>query len=648
MRAPEQCPDTQTVVDLLAGRLLPAEFALLESHIGACSACGALVAHLALSSVASRPAATMPVAAGLPPVFGPVFAPAVTPVVITSADAGLPPGFSDVAGFALIDRARFEIVREVAHGGMGRVLEAWDHRHARTVALKTLLRPDAAMRARFAREARITGSLQHPGIVPLYETGRWSDDEPFLVMKLVQGRPLDLVVAMTPKSQRLWLVPNVIALTEALAFAHEKGVIHRDLKPANALLGAFGETIVIDWGLAKAVGDPRDDDEPSEYDMDPLSVSPSLTRAGSALGTPHYMPPEQARGETVDARADVYALGALLYHVLAGEPPYRGITKDVIARVVAGPPEPLRSLAPHLPPDLLTIVDKAMSRDPAARYPDARAMAEDLRRFEAGKLVAAHTYSLGTLFARWVARHRGVVSMAMALVVAVGLTAGFSIRRVVRERDRADAARIEADRQRATAVTQRDAAEDLVGRFLLGEDRGMLEMLGKLEYVYELGGKVETYYRKVAPTNDGLDVGALRLRATALDLLVSVATRKRDMSAATTFGYEAMTVRVAESARDPSDVESMADLAMARALSADLIRHTSWRRPPSMSAATFELTDRYLQTESAAEGERAATAARAIDARPSAPAWAHIAVGSVRATLSLMAADRDELDRARG
>jgi len=623
----QPCPDARSLDDLLAGRLREADFARLEAHVVTCRSCGALVAHRALSAVASRPRASVTgVDAHLPPGFAGVATDpgvVVSPAAVTGVGAVLP-GFSPVTSFALIERDRFEIGRQIASGGMGRVVEAWDRRHARTVALKTLLHPDDDLRARFAREARITGSLQHPGIVPLYETGRWSDDEPFLVMKLVRGRPLDEVVAMTPKRQRVGLLPNVIAMTEALAFAHEKGVIHRDLKPANVLVGSFGETIVIDWGIAKAIGEPDPIENALVHEADPLSASPALTRVGVALGTPYYMPPEQARGDRVDARADVYSLGALLYHVLAGEPPYRGASKDILGCVLAGPPEPLRSHVPDVPPDLLAIVEKAMSREPEGRYPDAQAMAEDLRRFEAGKLVAAHTYSLPTLIGRWIVRRRGVVAMAVALVLGVGLTAGLSVARVVRERDRADAARIEADRQRATAGTQRDAAERLVG-YLIGELRDRLDRLGKLDLLAGLGGEVEAYYSTLAPSNELLDGPALQRRAAALEVLYGVEARKRNTAVAMTLMRAALDARVAEYARDPDDLHAMADLALTRAVMATLLQGE----------------------EAAAESDRAATAASAIEGHADVAPWAHVVVGYVRAMLAQAAAVANHLDRAR-
>jgi tetratricopeptide (TPR) repeat protein len=598
------CPDTRALDDLVAGRLAAARFMELEAHVTGCAACGSAIAHIAVSSAASR--------------------------LRYSTMAEDAPGHAraGAAGFALVDRDRFLIVREIAHGGMGRILEAYDARHGRAVALKTILRADVGGRARFAREARITAGLQHPGIVPLYETGRWSDEEPFLVMKLVSGRPLDRVVAATlTTADRLALVPNVVAMTDALAYAHEKGVVHRDLKPSNVLLGSFGETIVIDWGLARAAGDTCDfDDVDVSADGDPLSASATLTRAGAALGTPGYMPPEQARGERVDARADVYALGALLYHVLAGEPPYGRSAKGVVARVLEGPPDPLASKVPGVPPDLLAIVEKAMSRDPGGRYADARAMAEDLRRFQAGNLVAAQEYSLGALVARWVARHRGRVTMAAILLLTVALTAGVSVRRILRERDRADVARREADDERRVAVMQRDAAEKLVN-YMMTELDERLEALGKLDLLAGLGTEVDAYYRTLGPSTEA-NPDALGRRATALLDLAAVEARRGDGEHAALLIGSAADVTAERCRLDPTNLRAWVELGRAR----------SWRAG-------------LLQARSPAQAEiergAALVAASAVASRAPIPAWAHAGEARVYAELAEVVVSVPDLDAAR-
>src|SRR5262249_26756411 len=216
---------------------------------------------------------------------------------------------------------------------------------------------------------------------------------------------------------------------DATGYAHSQGVIHRDLKPANIMIGPFGETMVIDWGLAKLQNGALA--EPTAASAAAIATSPEpVTHAGRVIGTPTYMAPEQARGEPVDARADVYALGVILYHLLAGRPPSGANGKDKAAREK---PVPLVELEPRVPSDLIAIVEKAMSCDPGGRYESAKALADDLRRFQTGQLVGAHAYSLGTLIWRWVRRHRVVVAVAGVMMLALVASESISWRRILHE-----------------------------------------------------------------------------------------------------------------------------------------------------------------------------------------------------------------------
>ena len=353
----------------------------------------------------------------------------------------------DYSQLTTVDRQHYVIAGEIAKGGMGRVLEARDLRLGRAVAIKELLPKNRDAARRFEREARITARLQHPSIIHVYEAGVWAGGEPFYAMPKVSGRSLDKVVAERKTlAERLSLLPNVIAVADALAYAHNENVIHRDLKPANVLVGEFGETVVIDWGLAKDLGAPSD---PKESLQLRLRATAEETVSGSVVGTPAYMPPEQARGDAVDQRADVYALGALLYKVLAGEAPYHGdSSKEVLELVKARPPRPVQELVPDAPPDLVAIVGKAMARDPDARYITASALAQDLKRFETGQLVGAHRYTVGQLARRWLRRHRVAVGVASAALVAMIALGVISVRQIV-EQKRA------AEMQRAKAVARR-------------------------------------------------------------------------------------------------------------------------------------------------------------------------------------------------
>jgi WD40 repeat protein len=364
----------------------------------------------------------------------------------------------------------YVVTGERGRGGMGRVLSAVDRRLRRPVALKELLsrRPDSA--ARFVREALVTARLEHPSIVPVHEAGRWPSGEPFYAMKLIDGRPLDAIIrerATLP--ERLALLPTVIAVCEAVAYAHSRRVIHRDLKPANVVVGAFGETMVIDWGLSKQLDtdEPEAPFAPSPSEMPQIGASEE-TAAGAILGTPGYMPPEQAMGHAVDERADVYALGTILYTMLAGEPPYTGRdATEILAAVILGAPPPLDERQPGVPRELSAIVAKAMARVAGDRYADARELVADLKRFQTGQLVGAHQYSTAALLLRFVRRHRVVLSVlgsALVVVVAIGAV---SVRRVVRERDR-------ADHERAVAVAERAQAEAARAREALRVDELIL------------------------------------------------------------------------------------------------------------------------------------------------------------------------------
>jgi WD40 repeat protein len=329
-----------------------------------------------------------------------------------------------------VDPIVLAVGEEIARGGMGRVVRAHDRKLGREVAIKEILAPGPDQVRRFDREIRITARLQHPAIVTLYSAGRWPDGRRFLEMRYYAGRPLQEVVRGTrTPDERLALLPRIITVVEALAYAHGQGIIHRDLKPSNVLCGEFGETVVIDWGVAKDLNQPSSDvsvetREPKERDE---------TAAGTVLGTPSYMAPEQAEAHAVDTRADVYALGAMLYHVLAGEPPYVADTaRDVIAAVKKGPPPSLAQRAPQAPPELLAIVAHAMARHPNDRYPNAAAMAEDLRRFHTGQLVASHRYTSVQLLGRWLRRHRVLVASSLATLATAAIIGAVAVSRLVR------------------------------------------------------------------------------------------------------------------------------------------------------------------------------------------------------------------------
>ncbi|WP_170319523.1 bifunctional serine/threonine-protein kinase/formylglycine-generating enzyme family protein [Polyangium spumosum] len=341
---------------------------------------------------------------------------------------------------------RYEDLGRIASGGAGDVRRVRDLWFGRVLAMKVLRFEhveNTRMRARFISEIELTARLQHPGIIPVHERGQFDDGRPWFTMQEVRGRTFDAVIAdlhgaagpegfgAAPSGWTFRRAVDAFArITQAVAYAHGEGILHRDLKPMNLMVGEQGEAFVMDWGLARRMGDPL----PSELDEDGViheSDEGGLTRHGEVLGTPAYMPPEQAGGERDmhGKPSDVYALGAILYHLLAGRPPYRGSGLAVWRQVLAGPPIPLAEAARPglvLPRELVAICERAMQRDPAARYPDAAALGREVldwldgaRRREQARLALAEAAALLPEIAELRARARDVTAHARRLMEAV-------------------------------------------------------------------------------------------------------------------------------------------------------------------------------------------------------------------------------------
>jgi serine/threonine protein kinase len=307
---------------------------------------------------------------------------------------------------------RYEVREEIGRGGMGVVYLAQDTRLDRPVALKVLNAPAGEQAsARLVREARVIAQLEHPGIVPVHDSGVLTDGRFYYAMKLVRGQRLDEPGAVpTELTERLLLFQKIC---DAIAFAHAHGVLHRDLKPQNIMLGPFGEVLVMDWGLAKQAGAPQQPgaevsaEHPSVADAPDLAAAPAGTADGTILGTPGYMAPEQARGEValIDERTDVYGLGAILYYLLAGEAPARRLV-----------PEALR-LDGSVPRPLAAICRKALAPDRALRYAAVSELAADIANFLAKRAVTAYPEGpLGTA-RRLVWKYKWVLSVIAAYLV---------------------------------------------------------------------------------------------------------------------------------------------------------------------------------------------------------------------------------------
>ena len=292
---------------------------------------------------------------------------------------------------------KFIPTRLLGCGGMGEVWKAWQTDLGRWVAMKFLRTEGAEDIERFVREAQTAGALKHPNIVGIHEIGE-HDGRHFIAMDFIDGESL-AQLRLQPREA----AERISEAAQAVDFAHAKGIVHRDLKPANLMLDA-GEArriYVMDFGLARQV-----------------KAGTTMTMSGTVVGTPAYMPPEQARGEKADARSDVYALGATLHELLAGRPPFEGDNVfAILEKVVAEDP-------PTLPGELGVIVAKAMEKDPARRYQSARAFAADLRRHLAGEPIVAKPAGVATKLAKWMRRHPAIAATgAVAVLSAVALAA---------------------------------------------------------------------------------------------------------------------------------------------------------------------------------------------------------------------------------
>ena len=362
--------------------------------------------------------------------------------------------------------AGYRVVRELAAGGMGVVYLAEDPRLERRVALKLLrgaLYAGAEERERFAREARAAAGLRHPHVVSVHASGETAEGVPYLVLDLIEGPSLRERVREGP------LPPREAArlareVAEGLAAAHAEGVLHRDLKPANVLCDPAGRALLTDFGLARRI-----DQEASQ----------GLTETGRLLGTPSYMAPEQARGEVVDERADVYGLGATLYELLTGRPPFLGGgTWQLVAKVIADLPPRPRLLRPALDLDLEAIVLRCLEKEPAGRYPSAQALAADLGRYLAGDPIQARPPSLSRRARQLLSRHqRALLSAGLAASALVVGALGWSLYARARAQAPLDRLR-EAERW---ALSSRDPGQ------VLTEVEGALALDRRAEVLIEAG-----------------------------------------------------------------------------------------------------------------------------------------------------------------
>ncbi|MCP3693357.1 MAG: protein kinase, partial [Planctomycetaceae bacterium] len=373
---------------------------------------------------------------------------------------------------------RFEVLREVAKGGLGQVSLAQDNELNREVALKELLvqhTHDADLVERFQMEAEITGRLEHPGVVPVYGRGQHASGAGYYVMRFVRGEELrDAVKAFHDKYDAqlangpgrvefMQLLRQFVHVCQTIGYAHSRGIIHRDLKPSNIMLGKYGETFVVDWGLAKPVDSEEEYPTEGKISMRSFSGSGSqATQMGSTVGTPEFMSPEQADGriEDVGPISDIYCLGATLYYLLTREPPVSGRNLyDIVERVSAGDIRKPRELNASVPKALDAICMKAIALKVEDRYQEAEDLAADIEKWIADEPVSVAPDSLLDRGRRWFRHHRGLaVTGLVSLVVVAGIA---SVSSVFINRARLAEADQRSKAEDATEVAKQTAAANL-------------------------------------------------------------------------------------------------------------------------------------------------------------------------------------------
>ncbi|MCA9125177.1 MAG: PD40 domain-containing protein [Planctomycetaceae bacterium] len=369
--------------------------------------------------------------------------------------------------------SRYSILRPHATGGLGAVFVARDEELSRDVALKEIqsrYADDVDCRARFKLEAEVTAVLEHPGIIPVYGMGQYADGRPYYVMRFIHGDSLrDAIkrfynVESTVKKRTVAfrnMLSRLIDVCNAIEFAHTRGVLHRDLKPGNIMLGKYGETLVVDWGLVRVSTDSDSGTEQPNDSHPPITSSDSSarTRTGSAIGTPAFMSPEQASGDMdrMGPLSDVYSLGATLYCILTGRPPFDGRDVDTVLQAVKQGdfPRP-RKLRPEIAKTLEAICLKAMALQPGKRYQSAAALAEDIEQWLADEPVSAYKPTLPEQVGRWTRRHRSWVLAGMVMLLLITTGSIISALLIDRARRQAIVAKVREAQQRVAAQQARD------------------------------------------------------------------------------------------------------------------------------------------------------------------------------------------------
>jgi len=539
---------------------------------------------------------------------------------------------SYAVGSATSDGQRFRILRPHARGGLGAVFVALDNELHREVALKQILEKhvdDAVSRQRFVAEAEITGGLEHPGVVPVYGLGIDAGGRPYYAMRFIKGDSLKEAIEhfhgepgrvsagsqskaqtrganASPLAFRQ-LLRRFLDVCNAIDYAHSRGVIHRDIKPANIIVGKYGETLVVDWRLAKAVG--RADPSVGEQTLAPSSGGSSETVPGSALGTPAYMSPEQARGELdrLGPRFDVYSLGATLYCLLTGKPPFEGDDIGVILQAVQE--RQFRRPSQHDPAlhkALEAVCLRAMAQEPEDRYRTPKALADDLDRWMADEPVTAWREPFSRRARRW-ARHNRTAVTAAAVALVAGVI-GLSAVLAVQTRAKADLAeslkretsartalaKTNADltRSRAAVQARYDLAVEVIKTFHTGVSEDFLLKQEQFEDVRDrLLKSASDFYGKLGALLGKESDLASRRALWQASYEVAELTRKvgKPGDALSAHG-QVLAARVALAAESPADPDIKADVARSLTSVAYLLETTGQTKEAEVAYRKAETT----------------------------------------------------------